>query len=92
MNKKNQKFVVCPDWKFVAPKDGAKTIKKDDRTYYCCHHLHGKAGKPMWGAHKPSEHKGSNVKKTTPNSERSVELELADELRSLLTTIQSDFS
>ena len=91
--KKNQKSFGYPDWKFVAPTDGVKTIKKNDRTYHWRHHPHGREGKPMWGVHKPSEHEGSNVeKKTTPNSESSVELELADDLRSLLATIQSDFS
>ena len=42
----------------------------------------------MWAAHKPSDHKASKVKKTFPNSESSVELELVDNLRSLISTIQ----
>ena len=45
----------------------------------------------MRGAHKKSEHKGTRTKKTVPNSESSVELELAEDFRCLLTTIQSDF-
>ena len=67
-------------------------MKKNRHTFCWCHKLHGKAGKSMWYAHKPSDHQGSKVKNPVPNSESSVVLELTDDLRSLLATIKLDFS
>ena len=62
-------------------------MKKNDSTYYWCHKPHGKSGKHMWCAHKPSNHKGSKVKNPVPNSESSAELELKEDLRYFLSTI-----
>lgn len=43
----------------------------------------------MWSANKLNDHKGSNSSKL--KSESDVKLELIDNLRSLLATVQSDF-
>ena len=67
--------------------ENQKTKQKNDCTYYWRHKPLAKEGKPMWDTHKLSEHMGSIVERTIPNSDISVDLELTDELRSFLATI-----
>ena len=85
--KKNQDTPRCNTMKFEKQKHGTPSTKVvKNKTYYWCDKPHGKAGKPMWALHKPSEHKEYSKPKTS-----NAEIEATDELRSLLRIYKKDF-
>ena len=53
-------------WYLTPPKDGKKSINKNDKTYYWCPN-HGQEGK--WVRHKPAECKAKNEGNKTPVTE-----------------------
>ena len=75
-------------WKLVGPKKGEpKTKKIDNKTCHWCYKEHGFEKKPMWSLHTPEDHKG-HTPKTRPTTDDDVNLELNDELSSLLSVMR----
>ena len=78
------------EFKYVAPKAGESHEKEvNGKTYYYCDKPHGSEEVPMWTLHKPNDHKDTKPKK--PKEEK-VDLELQDDLRSLISVYAKDFS
>ena len=91
-NKSNRKKTKRKEYEFkcVAPKDGEPHEKEvNGKTYYYCDKPHGSEGVPMWALHKPQDHKV--FKKEKPQEEQ-VDIELQDDLRSLISVYAKDFS
>ena len=78
------------EFKHIAPKAGEPHEKEvNGKTCYYCDKPHGKEGVPMWTLHEPSEHKDFTPK--NPKEEK-VDLEIQDDLRSLISVCAQDFS
>ena len=85
-----QKALLKDEFKFVAPKSGQPHEKEANGKTHCyCDTPHGIEGTPMWTLHKPGDYKDSKPKK--PKEEK-LDLELQDDLSSLLSVHAKDFS
>ena len=80
-------------WKFVAPKNNEPHTKVQGKsTYHQCPKPHAD-GKPMGTVHKPEDHgtfKQRHAKQ--PPSSESPNLELQEQIRSMLSLTEQDFS
>ena len=80
------------DWKFIVPKEGEPKSKKvNDKMHYYCNKPHGREGKTMWALHKQCDHKDYYKFKADKSKQEKVDLELKDDLRSLLFACNKDF-
>ena len=91
-NDEKSGFYKNEEWKFKPPVKKVPISKKvNEKTFYWCSKPHFRV-KPMWAVHKSEDYKHSTSPARNPKTEGTVDLQLLDQLRSLIVVVRQDFS